>query len=143
MKWPFVRRSVYEELEAKWIRELSSAAVSEGRTSALIAQHSAQSQRDFASAERLLVAAEARYADLMTSYRQLRLQGYADPASIPPVAVVAEDPIEQAVMRASKGMPSVTRAEMLARAREEAKTQPVEIVVQRIQQGHRPMDEFA
>lgn len=139
MKWPCVARGTYvaavEAIERERITERSDWIV--WRT--FMETQLAQSR---ASADHEVVRAEARYADLMASYRMLRLQGYADPSAIVPMAAVEVDQIEEAVTRASRGMPSAMRAGMLARARKEAETMPVEVVVARITQGHRPMDEL-
>lgn len=145
MKLPWVPRIALEMMEVNrdaWKREAEIVRSSAVDCARLQSDMALKQDARIGQLEREMIRSEARYADLMVSYRMLRLQGYSDPAAVQPVPVEAADPIADAVTLASKGMPPAMRAAMLAAARQDAKTMPVEIVVQRVTQGHRPMDEF-
>jgi hypothetical protein len=144
---PYVhRRAVDVAVQSQRTAELETAAIKALLHAERTAYAAALADRDQAivqlraSHDREMVRAETRYADLMASYRLLRVQGHTAPPA--PLVLDPSDPIEDAVTAASKGMSVAMRSAMLAQARKEAETMPVEVVVQRITQGHRPMDEL-
>lgn len=139
------RDEVIKHIEAK----AEQAAARAGRSDE-IADSTVRAFQDLQSAwrrdgerhEQEMVRAETRYADLMVSYRMLRLQGFT-PAPAEPVAREVEkpDPVLaaiNAVARDSKTRAAAIRQVEIDRA---AKLTDVEII-QRIQRGNRPAEEI-
>lgn len=104
--------------------------------------------RDFtkslAAAERAMVASEARYAELLTRYHALKLQGFAAPAPEPvPPPVTTPDPVLTAVNQASAGKDPRVRSAMLAQVAIDRKAElDDERIILRIQRGNRPGEEL-
>lgn len=99
----------------------------------------AEMRRDGDRHEREAIRAETRYADLMVSYRMLRLQGHTPAPE--PVAVVPEKPDPILVAINSVARDAKTRAAAIRQAQidKDAGLTPVEII-QRIQRGNRPAE---
>lgn len=93
--------------------------------------------------ERSIVASEARYAELLTRYHQLRLQGHV-PVEIPEAAPAKPvDPVIAAVNRACRGKDAAVRTAMLRQVQADRGADvPDEEIIRRINTGHRPMDEM-
>lgn len=155
MKWPWVRRTDYERERdaAEFLRKQLQVNYQSGGDNLLRAKAGEDRAK---RAEELLVATEARhereqvraetrYADLMSSYRLLRLQGFSDPTATPkPFEAPKQDPVTMAINRASRGDPELRRV-MMAKVAETRREKPditdVEIVDQ-INRGHRPAEEM-
>ena len=156
MKLPFVSRAAYEReivRHGEAMRECSRVADDmlekagkqidnlERRLTDVGVQALAQLEHFTKESER----AEARYADLMASYRLLKLQGFVE-QPIPRGTSHGEgkiDPIQAAINRAARGDPALKR-QMLAQLEIDraAKLNDVEIL-QRIERGNRPAEEMA
>lgn len=100
-------------------------------------------QRLEARADRDLVASEARYAELMVAYKQLRLQGFAQPTVETPREAQRFDPVMQAVNQACQGKDVRVRAAMIAQVALDRKAEMPELeIIQRIERGARPAEEM-
>ena len=146
MTLPFVTRATHDRIVADLREELTQAA-----RDLAVQRATWNAERDSllaglaqrqASAEHESVRAEARYAELMAAYRSLRQQGMIEPPKpLPPEG--EPDPIEAAILQASRGMSPAVRAAMRQQAALDRQKMPVDMVVQRIAAGHRPMDEVS
>lgn len=93
--------------------------------------------------DRQTVADAARYAELLTKYHQLKLQGFTpEPVASKPEKP-SRDPVMEAVSRACAGKGELVLQSALRQVKidREAKLSDEEIIL-RIQRGNRPADEF-
>lgn len=143
---PFVTRDTYKlALAEKATVQLEYAAllVRVGAAEANAKMLSDMLSQSNASHDHEMVRGEARYAELMTSYRQLRLQGYVETPVVSHVHADSPiDPIEAAINLASRGKTMDVRQAMSRQAEMDRKLMTVEQVVLRIQQGSRPADDM-
>lgn len=145
MKWPLVWRSTLDaerEFRREGVRQSNDVNMENMASCARALDHRDEVIRRLeTTAEREAIRSEARYADLMVSYRMLRLQGFT-PAPAEPVARPEEkpDPVMaaiNAVARDAKTRAAAIRQVEIDRA---AKLTDVEII-QRIHRGNRPAEE--
>lgn len=92
--------------------------------------------------EREMIASEARYSELMASYRMLRLQGAQVQQAEPSMTIEAPDPVLAAVN--AKAPDIRTRASMLAQvAIDRSNGVPDPEIILRITRGSRPAEDLA
>lgn len=134
MKWPLVSRAKHEQevnsLVAINTQVHRSMAHRDGEVTQLLAER---------------VSTEARYAELLSKYHSLKLQGFTEtppPAAAPVTPPV--DPVMQAVNAASAGKDAKVRRAMLRQVGIDRKADlPDEEIIRRIQLGNRVEQEFA
>ncbi len=146
MRWPLVWRSTLEAVETHrdfLVEELAGAKATVKMVMAYHNELADEISREGARHEKDIVRAESRYADLMVSYRMLRLQGFTPPPA-EPVASPAEkpDPVLAAVNAAAKD--AKTRTLMLRQVEIDRNADLTDVeIIQRIQRGNRPAEEIA
>lgn len=87
---------------------------------------------------------EKRYADLMASYRMLKLQGAVESAPTPKPDIKPVDPVEQAIRTATAGMDAEVNAAVRAKVAEARKTEMSDDeIIANIKRGSRPAEEMA
>lgn len=153
-QWPWVRRADLEELRATWYEE--RARLSEDLRKAVresewfktqvtaandrLYEAGAASRAESDRHERDMVRSEARYAELMASYRMLKLQGAHEPVAIPTLPEPKVDPVMAAVN--AKAPDAKTRASMLRQVERDRKAElSDEEIIMRINRGNRPAEE--
>ncbi len=137
MRFPWVSRSLFERQERWFLRE---------REDHIEAQRLFCARADMAERrlEREMVSSQAMYAELLTRYHQLKLNGFVEHKE--PVLPLTEpvDPVMQAVNEACAGKGIAVRKAMLLQVRHDRAAElNDEAIIMRIRRGNRVEDEFS
>jgi hypothetical protein len=133
MRWPWVSRALYE---AELARIDDLARVSDRMLMEMGAKHEAEITRYKASDE--------RYADLLSKYHQLKVQGFSAPAPQPVIPTRPPvDPVVSAVNAACAGKDAAVRQAALKQiAIDRMAALSDDVIIARIRRGNRPMDDM-
>lgn len=121
--WPLVWRSTLEDCQhwrdahrdklAEVLDAFDDAQALASKWEGLWMDAMKLSERWEASHERTVDAAEKRYADLLTKYQQLRLQGAVDVVPVTPPPRAEQDLCVRAINEKCRGLPPAVRTGML------------------------------
>lgn len=148
MKSPWVSRDAFEAV----VRQLHDA---NALIRSMAAEHHLQLVNCHAMAEghsvRVLENAQAeadraekRYADLMASYRMLKLQGAVEQAQPQRVEPAPVDPVDQAIREECRGKPPEVARQMREQVKiDRANSMDDEKIIANIRRGSRPAEEMA
>lgn len=146
MKLPWVSRDTHAQAQTAASLWEQAARLNEANAKQALDQAQrwqALYEASQASRESDMVRAEARYADLMSSYRMLRMKGFEPP---PPEQVVGPvAPVDIVLAAVNAHAPDAkTRKMMLRQVEIDRGMQLTDVeIIQRIQRGNRPAEEIA